>query len=453
MTTQARDRSVAATDAHTDIHSSLTAPHTSRLRVLMLSWEYPPHIVGGLGNHVMELVPALLAMGVDVELFTPRLRGGAATETQHGIPADGTLPGTLTIYRIEPAADVAADFFTTAWQTNLKMQEAALKRIAQAQARGQRFDIIHVHDWLVAFAGAAVKQHFQIPLVSTIHATERGRGRGGLHSDQQRQINNVEWFLTYESWRVNVCSNFMLHEVMNYFETPLDKIDVIPNGVDTRRFDVLDGADYADFRLNYAAPQQKIVLYVGRVVEEKGLRVIIEAAPQISAALDGDVKFVVVGSGPQLNEFRTAVVARGIDNMFYFTGFVTDSVRDTLLKVADVAVFPSLYEPFGIVALEAMAAKVPVVVSDIGGLTEVVTNYETGLKVYPNNLDSLAWGVLHTLQQPDAAQERVRKAYAMVKNTYNWHRIAAETLGVYRRVLQEQKASGWGQPPVAGEQK
>jgi len=133
----------------------------------------------------------------------------------------------------------------------------------------------------------------------------------------------------------------------------------------------------------------------------------------------------------------------GVAQKFYFTGFIPDDDRDRLYKVADLAVFPSLYEPFGIVALEAMAARCPVVVADVGGFSEVVDNHETGMTVYPDSVDSLIWGILHTLQHPEWAEARARNAYRKVVEEYNWDRIAERTTGVYRWIVRERRESEW----------
>jgi glycosyltransferase involved in cell wall biosynthesis len=235
----------------------------------------------------------------------------------------------------------------------------------------------------------------------------------------------------------------MTEEVQNYFSTPQDKIDTIFNGINTERFDALAGEDLQDFRNRYASPNEKLVFHVGRMVDEKGVRIIINSAHQVLRDCP-EAKFVISGTGPQLLEYRHLAYTLGLGQKFYFTGFVSDDIRNKLYKVADVVLCPSLYEPFGIVALEAMAACSPVVVTDTGGMSEVVSNYENGIKVFPNNPDSLAWGILHTLNNPDWARGRVRNAYEMVKKYYNWERIALQTITVYERVIRERKASNWG---------
>jgi glycogen(starch) synthase len=397
------------------------------MRILMLSWEYPPYIVGGLGRHVAEIVPALVQAGIEVHLVTPRWGGGEPQEESAG----------LTVYRVEPPSTSAPDFYTKAWQTNVRLEEEAA-RICQREG----IHLIHNHDWLTAFSAAALKRNLKIPLLTTIHATEQGRGRGHLATDMQRAIHSVEWSLTFEAWRVICCTQYMANEVASFFHTPKDKIDIIPNGVEASRFAAYDGVDLTRFRSMYALPEEKIVFNVGRVVQEKGVPVLVEAMPKVLAE-NPAAKFVVAGTGDSLSALRARAWKLGIGDKVLFTGFIPDEDRDRLYKVASCAVFPSLYEPFGIVALEAMAAKVPIVVSLVGGLQEVVKHSETGITVYPDNPESLAWGINHTLARPDWAAQRVANAYRVVLEQYNWRRIAQLTIKVYERIVAERSKAYW----------
>jgi glycosyltransferase involved in cell wall biosynthesis len=192
----------------------------------------------------------------------------------------------------------------------------------------------------------------------------------------------------------------------------------------------------------YALPGEQIVFTVGRVVYEKGLHVLVAGAPSILAQ-QPEAKFVIAGKGPELEALRSQAWHLGVGEKILFTGFISDEDRDRLFKLADCSVFPSLYEPFGIVALEAMAARSPVVVSQVGGLQEVVEHAETGITVYPDDPGSLAWGIVHTLQHPAWARMRVESAYRTVVEEYNWPRIARLTLGVYQQVCQERAISTW----------
>ncbi len=407
-----------------------------KLCVLMLSWEYPPHVVGGLGAHVAALAPALARAGVQVYVVTPRLKGGDAEEPLVAPTRRRAMPPA--VLRVEPPVNRLDNFFADVQQTNLNLGE-------QAQALAARvggFDVIHAHDWLVAFAATALKRLHKIPLLATIHATERGRGRGTLNGEMAHAINGTEWWLTYEAWRVITCSRFMHDEVCEYFNVPLDKIDVVPNGVDAAPFDALNKVDLTEFRARWARPDERIVFNVGRVVEEKGAHLIVEAAPRVLAEMP-NVKFIIAGKGWLVDRLRQRVWELGVQDKVNIAGFVSDADRNRLFKVADAALFPSLYEPFGIVALEAMAAQCPVIVSEVGGLKEVVQHDVTGVTIYPNNVESLAWGVLHTLRDPARARARAAKAYRMVKREYNWDRIAEQTIAIYERIVRERARTAW----------
>lgn len=406
------------------------------MKVLMLSWEYTPHIVGGLGKHVVEIVPELIADGVEVHLVVPKLGGGDFTEPLP-LPDGSAAQNGSRVYRVD-ASDANGDFFTKTWHDN-RLVENFCKLLVEQEGN---FDLIHNHDWLSSFAAISTKYAFHLPLLSTIHATEMGRNHGQLYGELQRSIHGAEWRLTYESWRIIACSRYMAWEVETYFGAPAGKIDIIPNGVDPRRFDALTGLDLASFRAGFAAPDEPVVYYVGRMVPEKGLAVLVEAAPLVLREWPG-VKFVIAGGGGYANELRAKASALGVADNIIFPGRISDEVRDGLFKVANVAVFPSLYEPFGIVALEAMAAGTPVVVSDVGGLSEVVDLHQTGIKVHPDDPQSLAWGILHTLRNPEWSAARARNANHVVRAEYNWARIADMTMQVYRRVVDEAKSGDW----------
>lgn len=398
------------------------------MRILMLAWEYPPHLVGGMGRHVAELVPALDAAGVAVTVITPWLRGGLLEEP---------IGQYSKVVRVEPPAMLDYGFIAFAQETNRRL-EAMAHELAQ---RDGSFDIIHGHDWLTSYASIALKYAWCQPLLTTIHATERGRGRGTTDNDHARTINGLEWWCSHESWRVIVCSNFMSLQIQDFFNTPIDKISVIPNGVYVPMLDWSE-TDQLEFRQQFAHPNERIVFSIARLVHEKGIHVLMEAVPRVLAEAP-DTKFVIAGVGHQLEALTWRADELDVSNRVFFTGFIADDIRDKLYAVADVAVFPSLYEPFGIVALEAMAAHCPVIVSDTGGLSEVVTLHETGLKVYPDNPDSLAWGIVHTLRHPDWAAKRAENACHAIETVYNWKTIAEQTRMIYTQVIDERANSAW----------
>jgi glycosyltransferase involved in cell wall biosynthesis len=216
---------------------------------------------------------------------------------------------------------------------------------------------------------------------------------------------------------------------------------MVPNGVNPHVYDGLEKEDLSGFRRKFALPNEKIVLYVGRLVYEKGIHILINAVPKVLSKVDA--KFVIVGSGYMQEQLTNIVRSMGLEHKVLFTGFVDEQSLLKLQKLADVSVVPSLFEPFGIVALEAMAAKSPVVVSDTGGLGEIVQHDVTGVKVYPNNTESLAWGISKVLTDSSYARYIRQNAYKEILERYDWDKIAQQTRRLYEAVLSEYSKSFW----------
>lgn len=401
------------------------------MHILMLSWEYPPYLVGGLGKHVADLSPALAALGVEITVLTPQLRGGEPMITEAGVH----------VIRVPIAGSPDGDLANFAVRANRSLERTAWALWRQ----GKRFDLIHNHDWLTSQVGIALKHAWRIPLIATIHATERGRGRGTLNGRQSLQINHMEWSLTYEAWRVIVCSQFMSDEVATFFSTPRDKIDIVPNGVEFQPNPFTSSEERRALRRRFAEDDQPLAFYIGRLVYEKGLHILIDAWQQVHAQTGGHL--VIAGTGPMMETLRTQAHTNGIGEAVHIAGFIDDTLRNQLYHLADMAIFPSLYEPFGIVALEAFAAHCPLIVSQTGGLAEVVRPHETGILVEPGNVDSLVWGIMHVLQHPAWTQERVTNAFNDLEQHYTWDHIATTIQGIYRRVQEDWRSSDWGRVP------
>ena len=324
------------------------------MKILMLTWEYPPRVVGGISRVVHDLSKTLIKDGHEVTVITYKDGDVPYFEDDKGVK----------VYRVDNYMINPNNFIDWVMQLNFSMVAKANEIIAK---EGE-FDVIHAHDWLVANAAKTLKQSYNIPLVSTIHATEAGRN-SGIHDETQRYINDTEWMLTYESSEVVVNSNYMKGELQRLFGLPYEKINVVANGVNMNLFSGID-RDY-DFRRRYAMDNEKIILFMGRLVYEKGIQHLIAAMPKILSGYN-DTKLVIAGTGGMLDELREQAKALGIENKVYFAGYMNGKDVQKMYKAADISVFPSTYEPFGIVALEAMLAENPVVVSDIGGLNEIV---------------------------------------------------------------------------------
>ena len=273
-----------------------------------------------------------------------------------------------------------------------------------------------------------------------MHSTEIGR-RDGIRTSTEKMIHETEAWLTYEAWKVICCSDYMVSHVKWAFGLPDDKLVMVPNGVNTNVYENIQEQDCKPFRSAFALPEEKLVLFVGRLVYEKGAQVLINAIPRILEKVNA--KFVIVGSGYMKEQLSTIVKSMGLEHKVLFTGFVDEETLLRLQSCADVSVVPSLFEPFGIVALEAMAAQSPVVVSDTGGLGEIVDHDLTGVKVYPNNTDSLAWGIAKVLVDEKFRNLIRENAYKKAQEKYDWDKIAQQTRRIYETVLGEYSKSFW----------
>ena len=387
------------------------------MRILMLTWEYPPRIVGGIARVVHDLSKRMIKDGHEVTVITYR---------------DGDLPEYendkgVEVYRVNNYMIQPNNFIDWIMQLNFNMIAKATELINKEG----KFDVIHAHDWLVASAAKTLKNSFDMPIVTTIHATEAGRN-SGIHDETQRYINDTEWLLTYESTEVIVNSNFMKGDLQRLFGLPFDKINVIPNGINVTNFTGVE-RDY-DFRRQYAMDNEKIILYVGRLVNKKGIQNLIAAMPKVLSQYN-DAKLIIAGKGGMIDELRAETENLGLGNKVYFTGYLNAKQVQKIYKCADVAVFPSTYEPFGIVALEAMLAGVPTVVSDIGGLNEIVEHGVTGMKSYAGNANSIADSILSLLFNPQLCDKVSKNARIQVKNQFNWNKIAQDTHYVYERAI------------------
>lgn len=396
------------------------------LQILMFSPEYPPLLVGGLARHVQPLSETLVKQGHGVTVITQMASGTPEEELKNGVD----------IIRVNPLCVNAPDFATSVLQTNFEMVQAAGRLLLE----GKKYEIIHGHDWLVIMAARTLKHQLRIPLMMTIHATEHGRNHG-IYTGLQRYINDLEWLSCYEAWRVIVCSEYMNREIQYLFQVPQDKIDIIENGVNPAEF---AAHPQKNFRERYAHPSEKIVFFVGRLVQEKGVQVLIDAIPEILATYP-QTKFVIAGKGPKESELKHQAQIMGVADRCYFTGFISDEVRNHLYQACDLAVFPSLYEPFGIVALEAMAARVPVLVTHVGGLGEIVEDGVDGFRVRSGSAHELAQGILRALQHPDQSRRIGEAGYQKAVGQYNWPGITQKTIALYQRVQKEYLDSPWGQ--------
>jgi len=395
------------------------------VRILHLSWEYPPLVYGGLGRHVHALAEAQAAAGHDVVVLT-----------QHPSGSDVALDEVVNGVRVvrvphDPPAIPMSELL--AWVLALNH---AFARAGMRLGRSWVPEVLHGHDWVVAHAGAALRQEYGVPLVATMHATEAGRHQGWLPDEFSTAIHTTEWWFTYEARRVITCSQHMRWEVERLFELPADKVDVIPNGIDLREW-TTTADDVAAARSAYAGTGP-LVLFAGRLEWEKGVHTLVEAMPRLRRRFPG-TRLVVVGKGSQLGMLQDLVTKLRVSRSVEFTGWLSEAGLRAVAGAADVAVIPSVYEPFGLVALEAAALGTPLVVSDTGGLAEIVVNGETGLTFAPLDAAALADAVTAMLRDEVLSRRVVREAREVLGRDYAWPDIAATTVSTYERAVVEER--------------
>lgn len=405
------------------------------MRVIMLSWEYPPRIVGGISPHVHDLSHKLVERGIEVHVVT---------KATPQAPDEEVDAGGVHVHRVHLPSE-PNDFLHEIQLLNIAT-DRRVRQLLEDWRPGGQATIFHAHDWLSLEAARELKYEYKLPMIATVHATETGR-HGGIHNDTSRYIHEQEYWLTYEAWRVIVCSDFMKGEVAKTFDVPTDKIDVIFNGVNYQKFEF----DWTEeerlaHRAKLALPHEKIVMFVGRFVREKGIHVLLNAANAVLSQ-EPDTKFLIVGGGHR-EKLERFVDWAGLQDKVLFTGFMANRSLHQLYRVADVAVFPSLYEPFGIVALEGMAAGAAVVASDAGGLREVVLHDETGTLSFAGDPSSLAWAILRVLRDPQRAADLKKNAKSRLPESFDWNLIADQTIEVYDRVWAEFLDSYWAEDTV-----
>ena len=382
------------------------------MRICMLTWEFPPRIVGGIARHCLGLSKALAKLGHEVYVITLEFPGTPLFEDVDGVKVHRVL--------IELGHP---NFIIWTFIFNHFME----KKVAEL-SRSVKFDIIHVHDWLTADAGVSSKHFLNKSLVSTVHSTEVGRSQG-LHNPDSFLIDGIEWWMTYEAKRVIVCSNSVKWELESHFNLPHDKVTVIPNGVEISNFNLNINREEVKRRYGIK-PNERIVLFIGRLVPQKGVDTLIKAVPLIIQR-HRDAKILIAGDGWSRTYLEELAKSMGLGDHVRFLGFISDWELADLMVAADVLVVPSVYEPFGIVALEGMAAGTPVVATNIGGLSEIIEHDKTGVLVYPRNPESIAWGVNRVLSDRKYADWLVRNARKKVLEAYSWEEIAKRTVEVY----------------------
>jgi glycogen(starch) synthase len=390
------------------------------MRTLTFSWEYPPVIEGGLARHVRKLSEGLTGEGVEVHVLTRGSEHLPAREERHGV----------IVHRVRQSPfprDVKAFI---RWVASMNEHMA---RVGVELDDELRFDLVHSHDWLVAGAAERVARRAPRPWIATVHATEYGRHQGWVDKYPQSHIHAAERDMVRRADRVITCSRYMRSHVADVFGIRPAKVTAMQNGIDPR--DLEPVADDLDaLRAQYAEPDERLVLLVGRLVYEKGFHLALDALAPVIKRL-GNVRFVVAGTGTAEAELRRQAWRLGLHRKGVFLGWVGDDMLHSLYRIADMSIVPSIYEPFGIVALEAMASGCLCVVADTGGLREVVPDDGTvGLR-FPSRDSAALQEIVERVLTDDAERAQLVAEAREHVLRFDWAEVARQTLGVYRREL------------------
>jgi glycogen(starch) synthase len=281
-------------------------------------------------------------------------------------------------------------------------------------------DVVHAHDWNTAWAGNVSARVLGVPLVTTIHATERGRHGGHVPQGPPAAVNAVEWWSAMTSTRVVCLSRFMAREIVEGFELDPAQVRLVPNGVEVRDWVPPDPAPTRDAH----------VMSWGRVQYEKGFQVLAQAMARVRGRVPG-VRCTIAGRGPYLPELQSQVDIEGVGDLVNLAGYVPDDELRTSLHRAGCVVIPSLYEPFGVVALEALAAGAPVVAARTGGLAETLDGTGAALLFEPGNAARLAEAIETVLSDTSVRAELATRGRDLLHDRFSWDAIAATTAGVY----------------------
>jgi glycogen(starch) synthase len=395
------------------------------MRILMLSWEFPPRLVGGLGRHVDALTRGLVAAGHQVHVVS-RAHPDAPEEEHRG---------GLHVVRVDASPPLVPFDDLVPWV--LAFNTSVLAAAARV-LRDHAVDVVHAHDWLVASAGIGAAAVSGRPLVATVHATEYGRHQGHLPGPMNRLIHGIEgWFVEHAD-RTLVCSTYMHEQVRSLFGVPEQQIETIPNGVAIDEFEP-PAHEVRALRRTLADDATHLVLFAGRLEYEKGVQTVLHALERLTDRV-GAVRFLIAGVGTYSDELRRLVDELGLGHRVHFTGFLEERALRLHYAAADVAVTPSLYEPFGLVATEAMACGTPVVVSDTGGLREIVTD-GTGLRFPPQDADQLADRIAEILTDPGLAERLVARGRERIRARYDWSDVAERTAKAYATTVSARRAA------------
>ncbi|MBU2099687.1 glycosyltransferase family 4 protein [Candidatus Micrarchaeota archaeon] len=404
------------------------------MKVLMLGWEFPPFKSGGLGTYLYGFTKALSKKGVNITFVMPssgvKINPGfieviQAEDYSHldlveipGFdlhPYIASLPLDFSVQEIKEQGNDPDNKSINAYGMDFFFKVKKYTNATVKKMLGKDCDVIHCHDWMTFPAGIALKERKNKPLIVTIHSTEFDR-TGNLNPNQT--ICEIERKGLIEADKVITISNYMKNQLISRYQIPEHKIQVVYNGIDKAEY--ITGKSF--FPLN-----QKIVLFLGRLTIQKGPDWFLEAAYQ-TLQLRPDTRFIVVGDGDMLPALIDKSIQMGISDKIHFSGF-QDNVKQ-FYSVADLFVMPSVSEPFGLTALEAMASNTPVIISKQSGVSEVISHC---FKVDFWDSMEMANKMVGILNSIPLSNEMKKNAFTELQG-FSWNKVADQCMQIYNEV-------------------
>jgi glycogen(starch) synthase len=414
----------------------------TRLRIGFFVWEYPPRLVGGLGTYAEYITHEFVELGHDVSVFTLNSGSLKTKEVLKGVEVHRPM--------ITDASNVFPMFVTNdllSWGTNIRFfNDIFIYNVLSAaklingliKKENYKFDIVCVHDWLSSIAGIIAKNETKIPVVFHVHSTEWGRS-GGQGSEVVSHLETATERLTDRIITVS----YAMRDDLTHHGWAEPKISVVWNGVDVERYDPkkCKPEQIDNLRQKYGIPKDwNLLLFVGRLTWVKSIRNLIQAMPPILKDYP-KTKLVILGKGEEQKDITEMADRLGIrDNIVYRFEFIPEDERILHYAASNVCIFPSVYEPFGIVSLEAMAMEKPIVVGAHGvvGFREQVVSSglnQTGIHINGEDPSDIAWGVKETLKDPQRAKVWGENGRKRVSEFFTWRKVAEQTADVYKSLF------------------
>lgn len=399
------------------------------MRILHVSSEHPPQQVFGLGRYVCDLCRELVRQGHDVHVLTNSMGGGDPETVSQGVK----------LHRVDyPPPPKPPGTISPVLAFNLHLQERA--EVLGPKGLGNP-EVVVSHDWLTAIAGHRLSRRLGVPHVWTVHDTVHGKRFGKVEDPYDKMAHEIERWAGQAADRVLVNSRAIRDEVVEAYGCPTAKVDLLHCGIDPDSFvSTQEPSRVKEFRRMFAEPDEVLVTYTGRLDIEKGIDTLVNAFAFLHREAP-NAKLAIVGKGDLQETIETHIQKLNLGKAVRLYGYLRGEVLKHFYIVSDIHVCPSHYEPFGIVALEAMAAGTPVVASATGGLTDVISGRSVGRLFPPRDPGALAKVLIELAKDPDGRRKLGKAGIEHVKRRFAWSVIAPKAIAHYQKARKVERAA------------